>query len=200
MTTSLIRYLFFKHWDSESLGFLDLEFVNACLLYYLCSKEAVGKESEDKRIQATLSPEQDDISLFYSDIMPLLVSKFLCVETWRWSTFQPLLRVHWLGWSWTKCGWRCICVFGLNHSSPCGCHQWKIHVWDSNRSNWPPTSLPSLRYVCQGNTQVTILIYIYLGFRLLGSVWTLFLFFQFFSFFSFKLLQLDLLFLHFFVY
>ncbi|CAF2049903.1 unnamed protein product [Brassica napus] len=34
--------------------------------------EAVGKESEDKRIQATLSPEQDDISLFYSDIMPLL--------------------------------------------------------------------------------------------------------------------------------
>ncbi|AEC07214.1 ArgH (DUF639) [Arabidopsis thaliana] len=36
-------------------------------------KEAVGKESEDKRIQATLSPEQDDISLFYSDMMPLLV-------------------------------------------------------------------------------------------------------------------------------
>ncbi|CDY15870.1 BnaA04g12410D [Brassica napus] len=35
-------------------------------------QEAVGKESEDKRIQATLSPEQDDISLFYSDIMPLL--------------------------------------------------------------------------------------------------------------------------------
>ncbi|ESQ46081.1 hypothetical protein EUTSA_v10000626mg [Eutrema salsugineum] len=34
--------------------------------------EAVGKESEDKRIQSTLSPEQDDISLFYSDIMPLL--------------------------------------------------------------------------------------------------------------------------------
>lgn len=45
---------------------------------YLCSKEAVGKESEDKRIQATLSPEQDDISLFYSDIMPLLVSNFCC--------------------------------------------------------------------------------------------------------------------------
>ncbi|EOA29254.1 hypothetical protein CARUB_v10025528mg [Capsella rubella] len=36
-------------------------------------REAVGKESEDKRIQATLSPEQDDISLFYSDMMPLLV-------------------------------------------------------------------------------------------------------------------------------
>ncbi|CAG7906872.1 unnamed protein product [Brassica rapa] len=35
-------------------------------------QEAVGKESEDKRIQATLAPEQDDISLFYSDIMPLL--------------------------------------------------------------------------------------------------------------------------------
>ncbi|KAG2308034.1 hypothetical protein Bca52824_027782 [Brassica carinata] len=35
-------------------------------------QEAVGKESEDKRIQSTLSPEQDDISLFYSDIMPLL--------------------------------------------------------------------------------------------------------------------------------
>ncbi|CAH2061575.1 unnamed protein product, partial [Thlaspi arvense] len=34
--------------------------------------ESVGKESEDKRIQSTLSPEQDDISLFYSDIMPLL--------------------------------------------------------------------------------------------------------------------------------
>lgn len=47
---------------------------------YLCSKEAVGKESEDKRIQATLSPEQDDISLFYSDIMPLLVSYFLLFE------------------------------------------------------------------------------------------------------------------------
>ncbi|CAN8314684.1 unnamed protein product [Cochlearia groenlandica] len=34
--------------------------------------ESLGKESEDRRIQATLSPEQDDISLFYSDIMPLL--------------------------------------------------------------------------------------------------------------------------------
>ncbi|XP_010521312.1 PREDICTED: uncharacterized protein LOC104800240, partial [Tarenaya hassleriana] len=34
--------------------------------------EAVGKGSEDQRIHATLSPEQDDVSLFYSDIMPLL--------------------------------------------------------------------------------------------------------------------------------
>lgn len=47
---------------------------------YLRSKEAVGKESQDKRIQATLSPEQDDISLFYSDIMPLLVNKFSLFE------------------------------------------------------------------------------------------------------------------------
>lgn len=47
-------------------------------VFYLCSKEAVGKESEDKRIQATLSPEQDDISLFYSDMMPLLVSNVCC--------------------------------------------------------------------------------------------------------------------------
>ncbi|CAN6900869.1 unnamed protein product [Brassica oleracea] len=37
--------------------------------------EAVGKESEDNRIQATLSPEQDDISLFYSYIMPLYVGE-----------------------------------------------------------------------------------------------------------------------------
>ncbi|CAN6906648.1 unnamed protein product [Brassica oleracea] len=37
--------------------------------------EAVGKESGDNRIQATLSPEQDDISLFYSYIMPLYVGE-----------------------------------------------------------------------------------------------------------------------------
>lgn len=68
----------------------------------MCSKEAVGKESEDKRVQATLSPEQDDISLFYSDIMPLLVSKFLCVEK---LDSDQLLYIS----------YKCICTSTLFH-------------------------------------------------------------------------------------
>ncbi|KAF8046830.1 hypothetical protein N665_3389s0003 [Sinapis alba] len=56
----------------ESLGFRFGSLLMHVYFITICSKEAVGKESEDKRIKATLSPEQDDISLFYSDIMPLL--------------------------------------------------------------------------------------------------------------------------------
>ncbi|XP_020207110.1 uncharacterized protein LOC109792139 [Cajanus cajan] len=37
-------------------------------------KEHVAKEKEDKKITLNSTPEQDDIPLFYSDIMPLLVN------------------------------------------------------------------------------------------------------------------------------
>ncbi|KAK9951672.1 hypothetical protein M0R45_007108 [Rubus argutus] len=36
--------------------------------------ECMAKEKEDKKLVAKLTPEQDDVSLFYSDLMPLLVN------------------------------------------------------------------------------------------------------------------------------
>lgn len=35
---------------------------------------AKGKEEKKKAVAANVPPEQDEIPLFYSDIMPLLVS------------------------------------------------------------------------------------------------------------------------------
>lgn len=37
----------------------------------------MAKEKEDKKVVAKLTPEQDDVSLFYSDLMPLLVSSMI---------------------------------------------------------------------------------------------------------------------------
>lgn len=37
-------------------------------------QECMAKGKEDKKVVAKLTPEQDDVSLFYSDLMPLLVS------------------------------------------------------------------------------------------------------------------------------
>lgn len=37
----------------------------------------MAKEKEDKKLVAKLTPEQDDVSLFYSDLMPLLVSSMI---------------------------------------------------------------------------------------------------------------------------
>lgn len=39
-------------------------------------QEAEAKEKEEKKKHVKTTPEQDDISLFYSDIMPLLVTTF----------------------------------------------------------------------------------------------------------------------------
>lgn len=40
-------------------------------------QECMAKEKEDKKLVAKLTPEQDDVSLFYSDLMPLLVSSMI---------------------------------------------------------------------------------------------------------------------------
>lgn len=39
-------------------------------------QEAEAKEKEEKKLTAKTTQEQDDIPLFYSDIMPLLVRTF----------------------------------------------------------------------------------------------------------------------------
>ncbi|KAI4386629.1 hypothetical protein MLD38_004546 [Melastoma candidum] len=43
------------------------------------AEESIGKEKEDKKMVANLPKELDDVSLFYSDIMPLLVDHGLDV-------------------------------------------------------------------------------------------------------------------------
>lgn len=44
-------------------------------LFIFASQESVSKEKEDVKVVAQPTPE-DDIPLFYSDIMPLLVRRF----------------------------------------------------------------------------------------------------------------------------
>ncbi|XWS64883.1 hypothetical protein CRYUN_Cryun05aG0042400 [Craigia yunnanensis] len=42
--------------------------------------ESIAKEKEDRKIPVKVPPEQDDIPLFYSDLMPLLVNDEPSVE------------------------------------------------------------------------------------------------------------------------
>ncbi|OMO67879.1 hypothetical protein CCACVL1_20235 [Corchorus capsularis] len=43
-------------------------------VYEQLENESIAKGTEDRKIQVKLSPEQEDSSLFYSDLMPLLVN------------------------------------------------------------------------------------------------------------------------------
>ncbi|OMO70387.1 hypothetical protein COLO4_28615 [Corchorus olitorius] len=43
-------------------------------VYEQLENESIAKGTEDRKIEVKLSPEQDDSSLFYSDLMPLLVN------------------------------------------------------------------------------------------------------------------------------
>ena len=40
-------------------------------------QESIAKETEDRKIPVKVPSEQDDIPLFYSDMMPLLVREFI---------------------------------------------------------------------------------------------------------------------------
>lgn len=58
----------------------------ACIIL----QESVGKEKEEKK-PLKVSPPHEDVSLFYSDIMPLLV-RLLHINT-LWNTIKYFLRV-----------------------------------------------------------------------------------------------------------
>lgn len=73
-----VIYLF--HWIVENACLNTVSLKNACLiwlvtLFFGVVQELAGKETQDKKVVVNPPSEQDDVSLFYSDIMPLLVRK-----------------------------------------------------------------------------------------------------------------------------
>ena len=64
---SYVKYIFCKKVTAILWWILNTNFP-ACIIL----QESVGKEKEEKKL-LKVSPPHEDVSLFYSDIMPLLV-------------------------------------------------------------------------------------------------------------------------------